>query len=85
MLTRGVKYIIIIYSFITHFFCEEKQYVCTSKYLEYIPTVHKGTDGGIVTKVSVKLAARSSEIKSIEPGNKTKQNDNPTQLLALQA
>ena len=61
-------------------------YVCrTSKYLKYIPTIHKGTDGGIVTKVSVKLAARFSEIKSIEPGNKTKQNDNPTQLLALQA
>ena len=41
-------------------------------YLEYITILHKGTDWGIVTKVAVKLAARASEIKSIEPGNKTK-------------
>ena len=45
-------------------------YVCT--YLEYITILYKGTDWGIVTKIAVKLAARASEIKSIEPGNKTK-------------
>ena len=70
LITARLQYINLLHTYI----CEKRNnsFPISSTYLEYITILHKGTDWGIVTKVTVKLAARASEIKSIEPGNKTK-------------